>query len=308
MTRTGGPVTAALICLLALATVWAPGLTDNTASAEKKKTLLEHADTVEGGETPESSGKVEPFRSAVGNVRIRQGNVTLTCDHAVDYPESDRIDLEGNIVIRDATVESYGDRGVYHPGQEVGELEGNVRGRVVRDSLVAKSKKSIINIRTNELWLYDDAIAWHQGRQLSGDIIRLHMKEVEGRKKVDEILAHGHAFLASRDTLSTSRPLFDQLSGERMLITLDDRSRLTGVTVTSKAKSLYHIYDEQNQPSGVNFTSGEVMRMFFSEGKLSRIRTTGSSLGKQYPDDMRGQREIDLPGFLWREDEKPVFK
>lgn len=298
----------AIACLLALLAIRAPGLTDNTASAEKKKTVLEHADTIEGGETAESSGKVEPFRSAIGNVLIRQGDVALQCDHAIDYPESARITLEGNIFIKDNTVETYGDHGIYYPDEESGELSGNVRGRVIKDSLVAKSKKSIFNLKTNELWLYDDAIAWHRGRQLSGDIIRLHMKEIDGKKKVDEIQVHGHAFFATRDTLSTGKPLFDQLSGEHMLVTLDDRSRLTGVTVTSKAKSLYHIYDETNQPSGVNFTSGDVMRMFFNEGKLSRILTTGSSLGKQYPDKMRGDKGIDLPGFVWRENEIPVFR
>jgi len=300
---------SAIACFVALLAVRAPGLTDNTASAEKKKTILEHADTIEGGETPESSGKVEPYRSVNGNVLMRQGNVTLQCDHAIDYPESAKITLEGNIVIKDNTVESYGDHGIYYPDEEVGELAGNVRGRVIKDSLVAKSKKSVFNLKTNELWLYDNAIAWHQGRQLSGDIIRLHMKEVEGRKKVDEIQVHGHAFFAARDTLSSAgKPLYDQMSGDHMLVTLDDRSRLTGVTVTSKAKSLYHIYDEKNQPSGANFTSGDVLRMFFNQGKLSRILVTGSSLGKQYPNNLREDKGINLPSFQWRENEKPQFR
>jgi lipopolysaccharide export system protein LptA len=308
MMRTGRPIAIALLCLLALLAVRAPGLTDYTASAEKKKTILEHADTIEGGETPESSGKVEPFRSATGSVVFIQGSKTLRCDHAVEYPESDRIILEGNISIKDKTLETFGDKGIYYPDEEVGELSGNVRGRVVKDSLVAKSNRSVFNQKTDELWLYDDAIAWHQGRQLSGDIIRVHMKEVGGDKKVDEIQVHGHAFFTVKDTLSTGRQLFDQMSGEHMVVKLDDRSRLTGVTVTKRAKSLYHIYDDENQPSGVNFTSGDVMQMFFREGKLSRILTTGSSLGKQYPNSLREDKGIDLPEFRWRESEKPAFK
>ena len=304
-----GRLTAiAALCILALFAVRLPGLTDNTASAEKKKTILQHADSIEGGETPESSGKVEPFRSAIGNVVIVQDKVTLKCDHATDYPEGNKITLDGNIFISENTVESYGDHGVYHPAEETGELSGNVRGRVLQDSLVGKAQKSLFNIKTNVLWLYNEAIAWHRGRQLSGDIIRIHLQEVNGKKQADEIQVHGHAFFAAKDTLSTSRQLFDQLSGQHMLITLDKRSRLTGITVTSNAKSLYHSYDKENQPATVNFTSGDVIRMFFTDGKLSRILTTNNALGKEYPNWMREDKAIDLPDFRWRESEMPTFK
>lgn len=296
------------VCLFGLFAVRLPWVVDNTASAEKKKTVLEHADTVEGGETTGASGRPEPFRSATGNVVIRQGAVLLTCDHAIDYPESSRINLDGNVHINDDAVESYGDRGIYYTDEEVGELSGNVRGRVIRDNLVARSNKSVFNLKADELWLYDDAIAWHQGRQLSGDIIRVHVREVGGKKKVDEIQVHGNAFFASRDTLSVDKPLYNQLSGQHMVITLDERSKLTGVTVTTGAKSLYHIYNEKNEPSGINYTSGEVIRMFFNDGKLSSVLVTRDALGRQYPDTMRGDKGIDLPGFRWREKETPVFK
>jgi lipopolysaccharide export system protein LptA len=304
-----GRLTAvAALCLLALFAVRLPGLTDNTASAEKKKTILQHADSVEGGETPESSGKVAPFRSAVGNVVFVQDKMVLKCDRATEYPEGNKINIDGNIFIKENTVESYGDHGVYYPAEETGELSGNVRGRVVEDGLVGKAQKSVFNIKTNELWLYSDAIAWHRGRQLSGDIIRIHLREVNGKKQADEIQVHGHAFFAAKDTLSTRRQLFDQLSGQHMVITLDKRSRLTGITVTTKARSLYHIYDKENQPSSVNFTSGEVIRMFFSDGKLSRILVTDNPQGKEYPNRMREDKAIDLPDFRWREEEMPTFR
>ncbi len=308
MTRTGRTTALALLCLLALLLLPAPGLKHNTASAEKKKTVLEHADVVEGGETPESSGRVEPFRSADGGVLFVQGSKSLRCDHAVEYPERDLIELVGNVSIRDKTMETSGERGSYHPEQEAGEMAGNVRGRIIRDNLLAKAGRSAFNQKADELWLYDDAVAWHQGRQLSGDAIRVHLKAVGAEKRVDEIQVHGHAFFASRDTLSAGKPLFDQLSGEHIVVTLDGESRLTGVTVTTKAKSLYHIYDDRNEPSGANFTSGERIRMFFSRGKLSRIVTTGNALGKQYPNSLREDKGIDLPGFRWREGEKPVFR
>jgi hypothetical protein len=300
-------ITIAALCLLPVA-LWVTSLPDNTLSAENKETILEHADRIEGGERPGPSNTTIPYRSAVGNVKFLHGETTLECDRATDWPDGERIDLEGHIIIKDKSVETRADRGVYHTGSEAGELTGNVRGRVIDDSLTTKSARAAFDQKKNELWLFDDAVAWQLGRQLSGDSIRVHVHEVGGKKKVDEIQVFGHAFLAVRDTLSSSPVLHDQLSGRQITANLDDNSRLRKVVAIRNARSLYHIYDDNNQPSGVNFTSGDRIRMFFVNGKLDRILTTGNPLGKEYPNYMRNDPEINLPGFRLREKEKPVFE
>lgn len=282
-------------------------LMDNTASAEKKKTILEHADVVEGGEKTGPTGTLSPFRSAVGNARFLHGLTTLLCDRAIEWPVLERIDLIGSIIIRNGTVETRGDRGVYHTDSEIGELAGNVRGRLTDDKLTAKSARGAIDQQKNELWLFGDAIAWQPGRQLTGDTIRVHIRDIAGKKRADEIEVRGHAFLAILDSLSVRPTLYNQLSGRTLNAKLDERSRLQKVTATTKARSLYHLYDDQHQPSGVNFTSGEKISMFFIDGKLSRILVTGGSLGKEYPNRMRADKSIDLPGFRVRDKEKPVF-
>jgi lipopolysaccharide export system protein LptA len=305
--RTRRSITIAAWCLLLPVALWITLTTDNTLSAEIKKTILEHADRIEGGENPGPSGTTIPYRSAVGNVKFLHGETTLQCDRATDWPDSERIDLEGHIIIKDKTLETRSDTGVYHTDRESGELTGNVRGRVLDDSLSAKSKRGVFDRNKNELWLFDDAVAWQRGRQLSGDSIRVHVREIAGKKRVDEIQVFGHAFLAVPDTLSSSPVLHDQLSGKQLTANLDDRSRLQKVVATKNAKSLYHIYDDKNQPSGVNFTSGDRIRMFFVEGKLDRILVTRGALGKEYPNRMRNAPEINLPGFRLRDKEKPVF-
>lgn len=305
---TGRFTAFAALCLLTLLALQFPILHDNTAFAENKKIFLKQADSVEGGETASETGKPEPFRSAVGNVLFLHDKVTLKCDRATEFPESNRITLNGNIFVNDGTVEVYGDNGIYYPEEQVGEMIDNVRGRVVRDSLVSRANKAVFNLKTNELWLYDNAIAWHKGNQLSGDIILVHIRDVKGEKKVDQIQVHGHAFFAGRDTVAVTQRLYNQLSGQNMVINIDDSSHVSGITVTKEARSLYHFYDEENAPSGVNYSSGDIIRMFFNAGKLSRVLVTGNVEGKQYPNRMRGNRDINLPGFLWKEKEIPVFK
>ncbi|KUL31684.1 OstA-like protein [Chlorobium limicola] len=299
------PLLTAFLLLFMAASIPVP--VHNTLKAEQKKIILLNADTIEGGETA-SNGTPQPFRSVIGNVRFLHGTITLACDRATEYGAEKKITLSGNIVITDNKVEVRADNGVYYPDTEQGELTGNVRGRMLDGSLIAKAHKAVIEKKNDRIWLYEDAIAWGKNEQLSGDIIMVHVKESGGAKKkqtIDEVQAHRNALLAARDTLSTNPRLYNQMSGEKMVIAMTDNAKLSGVTVTGQAESLFHLYNEKNEPSGINYSSGKIIRMFFIDGKLDRVKVTGNVEGKQYPDSYRGNRKINLKKFVWREQEKP---
>jgi lipopolysaccharide export system protein LptA len=298
-----------LSLLAALLMIPAPGpdLVHNTLHAENKKIILLNADTVEGGETV-SGDKQRPYRSVTGNVRFQHGTTLLSCERATEFEEEKKIVLSGNIVITDNDIEVYADNGVYYPEKELGELTGNVRGRLRDGSLMAKSRKAVVEKTQNRLWLYDNTVAWGRNEQLSGDILMVHVKESGGAKKrqqVDEVQAHRNALLAEQDTLSASPRLFNQMSGRKIVIIMNDQSKLSGVTVTGQAESLYHLYDEEKKPTGINYSSGNMIRMFFIDGKLDRAVVTGNVEGKQYPESYRGNPKVNLRKFVWRESEKP---
>ena len=291
------------ICLVAVQTLILPALNHNTLRAEKKKIYLQHADTIEGGTTDAG-----PYRSVVGNVLFQDGTLTLRCDRATDYEQEQKVILSGHIVISDTGYEIYGDSGVYFPDKQTGELTGNVRGRMLDNSLFGKARRTVVNKVTGQIWLYDQAIAWHAEQQISGDVILLHLTEATGIKKrqsIDEVQVHGNAFIASADTLKRSPVAYDQLSGKKMVILLNENSRVRGITVSDQAESLYHLYNEEREPSGINYSSGDQIRMFFTEGVLQRIKVTGSVEGKEYPESFRGNPKINLSKFAWRAKENP---
>ncbi|ABL66542.1 LptA/OstA family protein [Chlorobium phaeobacteroides] len=279
----------------------------NTLYAENKKIILRNADIIEGGQLDGASSPDKQFRSVIGNVIFEHNNMTLQCDRATEYPGENRITLTGNITITGNDLEIHADNGIYHPDTEIGELTGNVRGRMISSNHAAKAKKAILNNRTNQLWLYEDAIAWGADQQISGDIILVHLKETAkgGKRRIDEVQVHRNAFFAAKDTLSGTPQLFDQLSGKKMVIRMNDRSKISGVTVTDQAESLYHLYDENRQPSGINYSSGNIIRMLFRDGHLVRVNVTGNVEGKQYPVSYRGDTSLNLIGFAWREHENP---
>ena len=291
------------VCLAILQAIALAVVYDNTLRAEKKKIILQHADTIEGGET--GAGR---YRMVAGNVVFMDGTITLRCDRATDYEQENRIVLDGNVFMTDNSVEIYGDHGVYYPDKEIGELKGNVRGRMVNNSLAGKSQRAVVNKVTSQIWLYDNVLAWHNHQQISGDTLLLHLREPDkssNRKSIDEIQVKHNAFFASRDTVSLSPAVYDQFGGKNMVIHLDKNSKITGITLASQAESLYHLYNDNRKPSGINYSSGDVITMFFRNGMLKRVTVKGNVEGKQYPASFRGNKKINLSSFAWREEENP---
>ena len=293
-------------CTVMLQTIVLPVVNHNTLRAEKKKIILQHADTIEGGQS-----KAGNYRMVTGNVVFLDGTITLRCDRATDYEQENKIVLDGNVFMTDNSVEIYGEHGVYFSDREIGELSGNVRGRMVDNSLAGKSRRAVVNKATSQISLYDDVLVWHGHQQISGDTILLHLKESDGggkRKHVDEIQVINNAFFAAQDTLSLSPLVYDQFCGRKMVILLNGKSKITGITLSSQAESLYHLYNENRKPSGINYSSGDMIRMYFTDGILGRVKVTGNVEGKQYPESFRGDKKINLSTFAWREKENPFKK
>ncbi len=292
--------------LLATLVPAGPGPNHNTACAQDKKIILERADRLQGGEERSPAGRIEQVRTVSGNVVFRQENLLLRCDRATEFLESGTVKLRGDIFITDGKIEVYCDNALYFPDRKIAELEKNVRSRTLEDDLRTKSKRAKIDNVNDRVWIFDDAVAWQDDRQLSGDSIMVQLAEIDGKKKAKHIVTSGKAFFAARDTADTSKELYNQLSGRKMTIDLKDGSGVEGIRVESQARSLYHTYDG-GEPSGVNYSSGNVIEMFFREGKLHRILVSGNVEGKQYPDRLRGASDINLPGFRLRFDERPQF-
>ncbi|WP_237409569.1 hypothetical protein [Chlorobium phaeovibrioides] len=275
----------------------------NTLHAENSKIILRHADMIEGGEDA-----VGPYRAAIGNVEMLKGELTMTCRRTTDYDGQNRIIMNGDVSISDGSMEVFGDDGVFYTDREVLELSGNVRGRMKDNSLAVRSKKGMFNNDESQLWFYDDAVGWKGKDQVSGEIILLHFRKSEkkgDKRTIDEMQLHGNAFYASPDTLIQSPVGYDQMSGKKIVALIGENSRIEGLTVTGQAESLFHLYDENSKPTGINYSSGDRIRMIFREGRMHTMKVTGNAEGTEYPASFRGEESINLPKFAWRAAENP---
>ncbi|NEX12584.1 MAG: hypothetical protein C1942_07845 [Prosthecochloris sp.] len=282
-----------------------PGLKHNTACAEKKKIILKQANSLAGGEERSPiTGKLETVRSVSGNVVFKHNDILLRCNKATEFSESNLISLEGGLSILSPSFDIRSNRGLYYPLSDTAKLLDNVRGKTQKSGLTFKASKADIDNRNNRIRLITNAVAWHDTQQLSGDTIMVQLSK--GKKRVESITVTGRAFLAFRDSVQQDPGLYNQISGETMVISLDREQNLSRIDVNTQAELLYHTFENET-PSGVNYTSGNSIVMQFADNALQRVMAYRNVNGKQYPASMRSQSDINLPGFRIRDEEKPVL-
>ena len=102
---------------------WCLALTSlTTFSQEEKVVLLEHADSLVGRVIDG-----EDVRELIGSVKIRQENVHITCDRALQFVKKGTVYLTGNVVLRDDSVTLTAPRAVYYRDERRAEAFDAVR-------------------------------------------------------------------------------------------------------------------------------------------------------------------------------------
>lgn len=92
-----------------------------SATSGETPIILEWADSLVGTGAPGQG-----WREFVGNVRFRQGNVTVRCDRAIHYPEQNSVDLFGKVVVEQAGFRLRSLRGHYNGNTRIATAEGSV--------------------------------------------------------------------------------------------------------------------------------------------------------------------------------------
>jgi hypothetical protein len=107
-----------------------------------KLIVLENADVAAG-----SVIDGQDVREFIGNVRLRQENVRIACDRALQFLASGRVDLTGHVVITDDSVTIRTPRGVYFRDERKTEGFDSVRLEDRTTILTAKYGQYLIDPR-----------------------------------------------------------------------------------------------------------------------------------------------------------------
>ncbi len=91
------------------------------AQQSDKIIFLNHADSLVGAQID-----TEQVKQFIGHVKLSQGNVVVTCQKAVQYVKSNKVELEGDVVVHDDSVSIVSNRGIYYAGTKVAEAYDHV--------------------------------------------------------------------------------------------------------------------------------------------------------------------------------------
>jgi lipopolysaccharide export system protein LptA len=112
-------------------------------SQQDRVVVLENADSLVGLVLDGQDA-----RELIGNVRLVQGNVRISCDRALQFVVSGTVNLTGNVVVTDDSLTLTSPRGTYHRDARRAEAFENVRLTDGRMDLTAEYGEYLIESRT----------------------------------------------------------------------------------------------------------------------------------------------------------------
>ncbi len=155
-----------------------------------KDVIIEHADSLVGLEI-----NGEQARQLIGNVRFSQGNIVVTCQRAIQYRTSNKVEMEGVVEVRDDSMRMVGSRGVYYANTRTAEAFDRVMLEEKVTTLHAGYGKYFINEK--KAYFTTKVIVQDTGAVLTCD-------ELTYFRDQQYLIADGHVtILGDEDNLTT---------------------------------------------------------------------------------------------------------
>jgi lipopolysaccharide export system protein LptA len=170
--------------------------------------------------------------------------------------------------------------------------------RGLADSVEYRSADSTI-------YFYKDPILWSEGNQMTADSISMLIKN----NNIDRIFLTVNSFVISRDTLIN----FNQIKGRKMTAKFKE-GKINEVVVNGNGETVYFVLEEDKKDSvdakamGLNKIICSDITIRFREGQVNNLSFYKKPDARFIPPHELTEEDKKLPGFSWRENEKPERK
>ncbi len=174
-------------------------------------------------------------------------------------------------------------------------FKGDMQG--LADSVEYRQADSLI-------FMYRDPILWSEGNQMTADSIRMVIRN----NTIDRIFLDVNSFVISRDTLFN----YNQIKGRRMEAEFRN-GNIDRVYVLGNGESLFFALEENKKDSvstamGMNKIICSRITIRFVEGKVNNMSFYVRPDAHFIPPHELQEDQKVLPGFEWRDSEKPTRK
>jgi lipopolysaccharide export system protein LptA len=159
----------------------------------------------------------------------------------------------------------------------------------VCDSLFYSEQDSIFR-------LFKDPIVWSDTSQLTGDTMRILMKN----KKIDRVFLKNNAFIIN----STDEAFFNQIKGREITAEFE-ADNLRRMFVEGNAESVYYAVDEKGGYVSVNKMICSRMLVLFGDNKVDGIKFYTQPKATMFPMKQANHDDLKMKGFRWEKKLRP---
>lgn len=175
--------------------------------------------------------------------------------------------------------------------------------KIFRNDLQGSADSIEYRSSDSTIYLYKDPILWSEGNQMTADSISMLIRN----KTIDRIFMNVNSFVISRDTLFN----FNQIKGRKMIAEFGN-GNIRRVNVMGNGESVYFALQEDQKDSvaakalGLNKIICSNITIRFLDGKVNNLSFYVKPEAHFIPPHELKEEDKALPGFSWREKEKPT--
>ncbi len=178
------------------------------------------------------------------------------------------------------------------------------RVKIFKSDLQGKCDSLVTNEKTGITKLFTRPIMWAEGNQITGDTI--HFLSNLKTEQLDSLKILNNALMVKKDSAG-----FSQLKGKNMYGTFKNNS-IESLDAIGNSETLFFLRDENDKLFGIDKKQSSYhILIIFENVDVKSIDYYKTITGKTYPpsefEKLRDEDKV-LPGFIWREDERPLTK
>ena len=203
------------------------------------------------------------------------------------------------LFIRTDTAFSFQYADTAHPGDTIKKIAAYPNVRIYQNSLQARCDSLVFTANDSVFTFYGDPVLWSSGNQMTGDTIYAYMKE----GGLDQLFIRKNGFIINQDTLLN----FNQVKGRDITAYFDDSTHIKRVNVDGNGQNIYYALENDTATLGMNKAiCSDMVIKFVGKNQPGPITFIGQPDAKFIPPHEITPLESKLPGFIWREEEKPT--
>ncbi|MDR3261135.1 MAG: hypothetical protein LBT78_04800 [Tannerella sp.] len=171
--------------------------------------------------------------------------------------------------------------------------------RFYREDIQGVCDSMQFNTKDSILYMYTDPVLWNDQYQLSGDTIRVYLKD----STVDYVHVIQYAFAIQQ--LDTSS--YNQLKGNNLKAFFEGQAVYL-IEIDGSAETIFFPLEEDGTMVGLNETKSSYLKIWIKENKLEKLVIWPTPEGKMTPIPDLQPEQKTLKGFRWYDYLRPRDK